>query len=244
MLQYAVARVRDVKVLHQNWQLFYTLLLDCAVPEPACLQYVLEILIKNVNAGAIRPAAHLEEALNAILEAHSGANHTSEVAWSLWAYLALKIPISDAAARKISACDNSIVALLALHANSEGLIPTGLDTGLWSASMTVEDLYDEHWLLAYEANVKGWLPTVSGGDHVAADARFGFLKANNVSFYDSATAVAPQTGAVSTADVTGRGVLKPVLLVLVAAKLIPSTPSLLIPIGFDQAAAPDTISYR
>jgi hypothetical protein len=43
-------------------------------------------------------------------------------------------------------------------------------------SGSADALYDEHWLLAYEANVKGWLPSVSGTDHVAADPNFGFLK--------------------------------------------------------------------
>jgi hypothetical protein len=32
--------------------------------------------------------------------------------------------------------------------------------------MTTDALYDEHWLLAYEANYRGWLPSVCG-DHVA-----------------------------------------------------------------------------
>src|SRR5262249_55572753 len=101
VLQYSVARVRSLKVDSSNWILFCNLLLDCAVPEPACLQYVLEIVINNVNLGASCPTAELEEALNAILEEHSGVNHTSEVTWSIWACLALNITIGAAAAGKI-----------------------------------------------------------------------------------------------------------------------------------------------
>jgi hypothetical protein len=189
VLQYAVARVRGLDLQPANWSLFCTLLLDCAVPEPACLQYVLEIVIKNVNAGATCPTVDLEDALNAILEERSGTDHTSEVAWSLWACLALKILIHGPAARKIETCENSVVALLALHADSEGLIQGGLNSAVWTASMTTQALYEENWLLAYEANVKGWLPSQSGGDHVAADPNFAFLKAANVSFYDSTAAV-------------------------------------------------------
>ena len=48
--------------------------------------------------------------------------------------------------------------------------------------MSADALYDEHWLLAYEANVKGWLPSVSETDHVAADPNFGFLKSRKVFF--------------------------------------------------------------
>ena len=60
--------------------------------------------------------------------------------------------------------------------------------------MTTEGLYDEYWLLAYEANVKGWLPSVEVADHVAADVNFGFLKANGVQFYDE-TFAAPAAAA-------------------------------------------------
>ena len=50
--------------------------------------------------------------------------------------------------------------------------------------MTATSLYDEYWLLAYEANVRAWLPNVSG-DHVAADKWFSQLKTANVRFYKS-----------------------------------------------------------
>ncbi len=59
--------------------------------------------------------------------------------------------------------------------------------------MSVDALYDEHWLLAYEAKVKGWLPSVSGTDHVAADPNFGFLKSRKVFFYDQSRATAAGT---------------------------------------------------
>jgi len=50
--------------------------------------------------------------------------------------------------------------------------------------MNANGLYDEHWLLSYEANIKGWLPNAGGIDHVATDSNFGFLKENGVHFYD------------------------------------------------------------
>jgi hypothetical protein len=48
-------------------------------------------------------------------------------------------------------------------------------------------------LLAYEANVKGWLPNPGAVDYVNADANFGYLKANGVYFYEESLASsAPQ----------------------------------------------------
>jgi hypothetical protein len=49
--------------------------------------------------------------------------------------------------------------------------------------MTPADLHDEEWLLAYEANVQGWLPSLAGGNHVAVDPNFSRLRAAGVKFY-------------------------------------------------------------
>ena len=85
----------------------------------------------------------------------------------------------------ISRCDDSVVALLALDCEQHGLVAKPLDKSLWSAHMTREALYDKQWLLAYEANIKKWLPNTGGIDHVSRDVNFGFLKRNKVSFYKS-----------------------------------------------------------
>ena len=42
-----------------------------------------------------------------------------------------------------------------------------------------------------ERNVKGWLPSSAGADHIASDANFSFLKSSGVYFYDRALAMPP-----------------------------------------------------
>jgi hypothetical protein len=120
--------------------------------------------------------------------------HSSEVANAVWACIALRLRLGDDAVEAISYCDDPVVALLALHCEQEGLVSKPMDKSLWSTHMTSEALYDEFWLLAYEANCKGWLPSAGGVDTVAADPNFGFLKANNVHFCD-VTRAAPTFGA-------------------------------------------------
>lgn len=195
VLQFAVGRLRHLEVDPANWALFQHLLLDCAVPEPAALPYVLESIIKRVKDGAAPALTEIDEVVNSIIEDHSKLAHSSEVAWALWACLALSITLSTGAAAAVSDCDDSVVALLALHCEAEGLVSAPLDHTLWSNHMNKDGLYEEHWLLAYEANVKGWLPSQGGGDHVSADPNFGFLKAAGVSFYDVARAVPAGPGA-------------------------------------------------
>ena len=189
ILQFAVARLRSINLDPQNWELFQRFILNCASQEPATLPYALEQIIQRVNSGAPRPISETNEVLNTIVEAHSGLIHSSEVAWALWGCLALQIPLSTAAIGAVSMCEDSVVALLALHCETAGLTHVPLNKSLWSTYMTTDNLYDDQWLLCYEANVKGWLPTVGGGDHVSADPNFAMLKANGVNFYDLGQAV-------------------------------------------------------
>jgi hypothetical protein len=184
VLQFAIARLRNLKLDPSNWDHFQQLCLLCVAPEPATLPYVLERLIAEKNAGAGPLVPELQDILNNLIADHSALRHSSEVANSVWACLALGLKMNARAVDAVSACEDSVVALLALDCEANGLVGKPLDKTLWASRMTTQDLYEEHWLLAYEANIKGWLPSAHTGDHVDADPNFSFLKSNGVSFYD------------------------------------------------------------
>ena len=88
----------------------------------------------------------------------------------------------------VSQCDDPAAALLALDCDQQLLVSKQLDKTLWSAHMTDDSLYDDNWLLAYEANIEESLHAVGGGDRVATDANLWFLKVSDVSFYDQTRA--------------------------------------------------------
>ena len=50
--------------------------------------------------------------------------------------------------------------------------------------MTRDELFGAQWILAYEASVKGWLPTFKKGDHIAETPQFEYLRQQSVSFFD------------------------------------------------------------
>ncbi len=187
ILLYAVGRVANLKVATANWPIVQALLLHSVMVEPGVIREVVDTIVAASAAGCIAGTAgrtQIEDVLNLQIEQHAPLGHGSEVAWALWAALALSLNISSAAAAALAEMDDSVVALLALDADKRGLFPGGLNAGRWAARMTAADLREEHWLLAYEANVQGWLPTLSGGDHVAQDPDFGWLKTRGVHFYD------------------------------------------------------------
>lgn len=96
----------------------------------------------------------------------------------------LEIKINDVSAKCISQIMDSIIVLIALDLNNNGLITNGLDKSNWIDVMSDGQLYDDNWLLCYEANVKGWLHSRKGKDYIAKDKFFSYLRGYNIQFYD------------------------------------------------------------
>jgi len=73
-----------------------------------------------------------------------------------------------------------------LNLHDVGLLPEPEQYfALWRKHMTSNALYSEHWLLAYEASVRGWLTPVSGVDYIARDSYFSILANHEVRFFDT-----------------------------------------------------------
>lgn len=185
VLRYAVARLRGVRIHAFNWDIVQDFLFQCVMVEPGTFLFVLERLMDAHQDGLKIDHSRLQEVMNFQIIQHSPAGHGSEVAWALWAVIFWSLTLSKEAADAVSKMEDSVVALLALDAEQRRLVPSGLSRLLWQSFMTQQDLYDRQWLLAYEANVKGWLASSTGHDHVSSDPAFGFLKASGVEFYDS-----------------------------------------------------------
>lgn len=64
--------------------------------------------------------------------------------------------------------------------------------------MTTANLYDSHWLVAYEAFDQGWLPART--DYIAADEFFSILRQHAVRFYSDGLAVTTSFSSYSEDD--------------------------------------------
>lgn len=195
VLQFAISLLQFELIHNENWTLFQRLLMLCSLPEPACFPGAIRQIVVRMNSyqGALIP--EIAEIANALMVTHSPLRHSSEVANAIYACIALGLHMSDAAVDAVSNCDDPIVALLALDCESRNLTTKPLNKALWSTHMHAGELYEEFWLLAYEANLKGWLPNVGGVDFVAADPTFAPLKAGGVHFYDATLNIPAASGA-------------------------------------------------
>ena len=186
-----------------NWLLFENLILQCALIEPGTLPFVLRQFVTYKQMNYPLSLSKIGDTFNQIIQLHAPLGHGSEVAWAIWGSIALHTFIEDASVSVLSNMNDPIVALLVLDARHRTFISKNATFPLFETYMTQHDLYGDFWLVSYEANVKGWLPSLEKQDHVDADPCFGILKANNVHFYDTSASVTPEQIAVTEAEISG-----------------------------------------
>ena len=200
VLRFALGRMRRNVVVPPNWLLYESSLLHIASVEPGTLPTVVDELYRYDQAGYPVGLPKVADALHQIIRQHGSVNHGSEVAWAIWGCLLFKLALDDQTATQVAQMEDSVVAILALDAWAKRLISNNVNLTLWASMMTTQSLFEENWLLSYEANVKGWLPSSGVPDHVTADPNFTFLKQNGVHFYDAGLSLNYQSSGVSIAE--------------------------------------------
>ncbi len=182
VISYAVQRTRTVRVERRNWYAYENFLLRSARLNRTVLPAVVGILI-SYNADQFPlDLVRIEKLIKDVVLAEAIPGHHDEVAWCLFLAKALRIRAPRTVLDSVARLESSVCALLALDLERRELTEGELDKGLWLQSMTPEGLRSNMWLLAYEADLKGWL---RGPENFALnDAYFGSLRRNGVSFYD------------------------------------------------------------
>ncbi|MCP4200813.1 MAG: RNA-directed DNA polymerase [bacterium] len=183
VLRYLMGRIQGIDVHPYDWGLYQDLLLQCMTVEPGTIAAALGLLIEQVRSGLVVNKRALEAALNRSIQLHAPLGHHNEVAWAVWGIMVLEMQLLDATISVLEKMEDPVVALLCLHAERAGYCATSVDKTLWQRHMTRRALYESQWLLAYEALVKGWLPSADGTNYVKADSYFAFLDQLGVRFY-------------------------------------------------------------
>ncbi len=178
VLTYAAKQVLSAKITADNWVFCESLLLRAAIAEPTMLSVVGDVY-------ELYPLFHtdlsaLTRTLESICSYHAPLQQGNEVSWALWLAKKMGVSISKDVGDKIAAVDDDVVALIALDLIEQGFLQTSKLT-LWRSRMNSANLYEEHWLLAYEGHEQGW--STSKSDYVAADPFFSILQTHGVRFY-------------------------------------------------------------
>ncbi len=191
VLKYAAGRIANIRDWKAHYEVAEDLLVQAARVEAGALPVVLNTLLRHPVVDEARKERRRILLLKMIGE-HSLQRHSSEVAWSVWGCIAQGFSLSAESLRLLVKMEDSVCALVALHARSLGLAESPAELDSLAAALTGDELYDSRWMLSYEAAVRGWLIPPSGKDFVGSDVNFSKLKAAGVNFYDvTQTALPP-----------------------------------------------------
>lgn len=195
-LKYALLRSRDVEVSNREvWSAFQNLVWSAVSAEPTTMAAALDVLAEKAAVGRfLIDTAAAAEVIEALIATHSPVRNASEVAWGLWAGIALDVPLSADAARSVSGMEDDFVALLALDAEARSLFGSGPpDHTLWEDITDYDGvLSGPHWLLAYEAGARRWLSAPR--KRIDNDPFFKAMRRRRVRFYDPDPNRSPFTG--------------------------------------------------
>jgi hypothetical protein len=144
--------------------------------EPTTMPLAMDLIdFHAARVGSTVARQPIKDMIEAIIDRHSVLGDGSEVAWALWAALHWKINLSGDASGLTSRMSDDVVAVLALHAQAEGLFATQLELNHWNSLVQqAAALTDEHWLLTYEGCAQGWL--MGGAPAIQGDPFFVALK--------------------------------------------------------------------
>jgi Reverse transcriptase (RNA-dependent DNA polymerase) len=185
VLSYALSRLdkTELSLNRTDWPVFEGLIYQCMAVEAGCIRIATKLLCKFALRRFSVDPEKLAHTVESVLSHGLSHAHGSEVAWAIWLAICFKVPIKAPIAEKLSRSNDSVVRVIALHAQQLGLI-RDLNTDSWRQDLVKDSLTDEKWLFAYESNVKNWLSPTTGGDFVGVNAIFKQLKTAGVHFYD------------------------------------------------------------
>jgi hypothetical protein len=181
VISYAIASLRDVRIDAACWEVFQSLLAQAVVSEPGTIKPVCWLLAEWIGVGRTPNMGLVSDLVHQVITQQAPHRHASEIAWALRLAIQCSVHLDEDATDALVRMDDDVVACLTLDANRRKMLTRFSAPAAWTSVLNEDGLIGPHWLLAYEANVKGWLPTRL--DYVAKSPGFSFLKANGVGFY-------------------------------------------------------------
>jgi hypothetical protein len=186
ILRYAVSRLAPEIINEANIELTQALILQAVTYEPGVWPMAIDQLRLLHLSNPGKDCSSIGHVVHTMIRRSGPLNHSSEVAWSLWAALTFGLTISKAAVNEVLRMGDDCSTLLLLHAAERSLTEIRPRMSSVTRLFYPEVLRGPHWLLAYEALLKGLITAPSDTDYIASDPVFEFLRHQDVHFYDTA----------------------------------------------------------
>jgi hypothetical protein len=189
VMTYALKRIASTIIRKENWSIFESHICHVAMAYPNTLQIFTRLMGTYAKYRYPINRNRLSRVVNAIIEDHAPLGHHSEVVWSLWICKQLNLDLTDQNIDRVSDIYSSPCALLLMDLYSEGKLSKAPRGSLWKSQENSSALYDDLWLLSYEAGIRNW-----GGlsdAHIVKDKYFTELRKESVHFYDKDAVIKP-----------------------------------------------------
>lgn len=189
VMVYALRRIGSVIIRKENWDSFEAQLCITAAAHPVTLQAITRISSTYSGLGFPIGKQRLSRLVNSLIEEHAPLEHHSEVAWCLWLCKELSLALTSVNVDLVTAMNSSVCGLILLDLAAIGSLPKAPTTARFKPLENTDALWDDLWMLSYEAGVRGW-----GGlseVHVKADPHFEEMRKRNVRFYDPDASITP-----------------------------------------------------
>jgi hypothetical protein len=185
VLRFAVRRLGSVNIFRDNWHQVETYLLKAVRTNATCISLVAPLIADHDRRRYPVSRDRVRKLIKDILLKSGPLGAHYEIVWVLFLAKSLRITLPAEWLQSVTSLESSACALVALDLLHQGLIDGQLDLAFWTQFLTSDGLESNMWLLAYEADLKGWLtPPVAG--FVQAHSHFAELSRRNVYFYDQA----------------------------------------------------------
>lgn len=183
VLKFALSIARSWNIDKSNWKIFENLALRAVRNNKTILPQFVQIIANYRDRKYEISIEKMEKIILDILRTSVPNGGHFEISWALFLVKTLGIRINSDKLDGISQLESSVCALIALDLRDKNQIEGPLDESLWLQSLTNAGLNSGMWLLAYEADLKGWLPSPPI-NHVDNHTFFRELKKRNISFYN------------------------------------------------------------
>jgi len=190
LVKYGLKVLSSQIIKKPNWGIMEAYLLKCGHAFPNTLQTIVRIFETYQFHGYAIDTKAATRFCNTVIKQHSVSDGHSEIAWTLWLALKLKLIIDKEAVDSVQATSNSVCLIVLLDMQTRKLTKAKVSTQILKQFANAAALISENWLLAYEGGRRMWLNN-KNVDFIIAHNHFGSLLENDVQFYDETIPITP-----------------------------------------------------
>ena len=177
VIKYGIKRLLRLNIYPENIDILEPLIFNLVLCEPVILPDLAFLLHKH---GRKFSREGIESFIYSMLNRNIHNGHHFEVSWTLWIAKCCQIEISKPISQTIIDSRDVISIIILLDMYASNLIETPLEFSDLLLDLDGRCLFNDLWLLGYEAEYHSWLPL----KNISLSPFYSELERHKINFYD------------------------------------------------------------